>query len=142
MRVVLDANVYVSALLTQQGNARKIMDLVEEEKLNLLISEPVLVEVERVLKYPRVVRIHRKSSAEIMAFIEHLRDVTELVIPDVRLSVSSDDADNRYLECAVVGKAGYLITGDKKHLLPIGEYAGVQILSPAGFLAMLRLEQG
>ena len=49
MRVVLDADVYVSALLTQQGNARKIMDLVEEEKLNLLISEPVLVEVERVL---------------------------------------------------------------------------------------------
>jgi len=61
------------------------------------------------------------------------------VIPQRELQVSPDDSDNRYIECAVAGQADILVTGDKKHLLPIGEYEGVQILSPAGFLAMLKM---
>ena len=46
---------------------------------------------------------------------------------------------NRYLECAVAGEAAHLVTGDKKHLLPIGEHRGVRIVVPATFLAILKL---
>lgn len=60
--------------------------------------------------------------------------------PTETLTVSSDESDNRSIECAIAGNASYVVTGDKKHLLPIGEYKGVQILSPASFLAPLFVE--
>jgi hypothetical protein len=49
--------------------------------------------------------------------------------------ISLDPGDNRNLECAITGDAAYLVSGDQ-HLLAIGEYAGVIILPPAGFLAL------
>ena len=47
------------------------------------------------------------------------------------------DDDNRILECALEGKAQYIISGDRKHLLPLKEYQGTKILSPADFLKLL-----
>ena len=47
--------------------------------------------------------------------------------------VEEDESDNRYLECAIEGRAQYVVTGDK-HLLDIGEYSGIIILSPAAFV--------
>ena len=140
MRIVLDANVYVSALLTQRGNAARILELFREETFDLLVSEPILAEIGRVLAYPHIAKIHGKSSAEIDRFVEQLRSTAEVVAPTRTLTVSPDETDNRYLECAVAGRADFLVTGDKRHLLPLGEIAGVQILSPAGFLAVLNLE--
>ena len=74
------------------------------------------------------------------AYVGYLQETTELVAPTITLDASPDETDNRYIECAVEGKADYLVTGDKKHLLPLNEYEGVQILSPASFLAILKLE--
>ena len=54
-------------------------------------------------------------------------------------SVSQGESDNRYIECAVAGGADYLVTGDKVHLIPIGEYEGIKFVSPATFLALLQL---
>ena len=140
MRVVLDANVYVSSLLTQRGNAKQIMDLFEAGEFDLIVSEPILAEVERVLGYSHIAKIHRKGEDEIKAYVEHLQETAELVAPTITLDASPDETDNRYIECAVEGKADYLVTGDKKHLLPLNEYEGVHILSPASFLAILKLE--
>ena len=140
MRVVLDANVYVSSLLTQRGNAKQIMDLFEVGEFDLIVSEPILAEIERVLGYSHIAKIHRKSEDEIKAYVEHLQETAELVAPTITLDASPDETDNRYIECAVEGKADYLVTGDKKHLLPLKEYEGVQVLSPASFLAILKLE--
>ena len=50
--------------------------------------------------------------------------------------IKYDETDNRYLECAVAGKADYIVSGDN-HLLSIGEYKGIIILSPAAFVALL-----
>lgn len=64
--------------------------------------------------------------------------VVELTEP---LHVSPNEPDNDYIECAAAGEAAYLVTGDKVHLLPIGAYLGIRIVSPAAFLAALRLGQ-
>ena len=141
MRIVLDANVYVSSLLTQHGNAKKIIDLFEEKKFELLVSEPILEELKRVLGYPHIAKIHKKNAQDIEEYIESLRESSNVVNPQKRLQVSADESDNRYIECALEGKADILVTGDKKHLLPIKEYQGIHILSPAVFLLIIQVEE-
>jgi putative PIN family toxin of toxin-antitoxin system len=138
MKAVLDANVFVSALIARSGIPRQIVDLWREEAFDLLISEAILDEVARVLHYPRIVRLHKLTEPELLELLSLLRDECFLISPAESIDVSPDDTDNRYLECAVAGGADYLVTGDKRHLLPIGAYLSVRIVSPAIFLALLR----
>jgi predicted nucleic acid-binding protein len=51
-----------------------------------------------------------------------------------------DEADNRYLECAVAGEAKFIVIGDI-HLLELQEYQGIIVLPPAGFLELLQSEE-
>ena len=140
MRIVLDANVYVSSLLTRHGNAKKIIDLFDKTDFELLVSEPILEEVERVLGYPHIAKLHRRSTLDIERYIKYLRNIATLVTPSERLQIASDECDNRYVECALEGRADFLVTGDKKHLLPLKEHRGTQILPPAAFLILLELD--
>ena len=58
--------------------------------------------------------------------------------PDVKLNIIEEDpSDNKYLECAVSAGAQYIVSGDK-HLLGLRSYQGVEILTPAAFLALLQ----
>ena len=59
-----------------------------------------------------------------------------MAVPTRRLDVVADPADNRVIEAAVEGQAGYIVTGDSR-LLALGEYAGVQIVTPARFIAII-----
>lgn len=53
-------------------------------------------------------------------------------------ALTGDPDDDLILESAVTGKVDVLVTGDRRHLLPIGEHGGVRILTPQAFLAELR----
>gem|GEM_PF-6644378 len=52
--------------------------------------------------------------------------------------IEAGETDNRFIELAVAGKARYIITGDKRHLLPLRRYQGIEIVSPAEFLALYK----
>jgi predicted nucleic acid-binding protein len=68
-----------------------------------------------------------------------LRDLTRvatMVTPDVRLTVSPDEADNRFLECTQASGVEYLVTGNKRHF-PSPAFEGTIIVSPAEFARML-----
>jgi predicted nucleic acid-binding protein len=68
----------------------------------------------------------------------YLGKVATFVDPQIKLDVIEDDPDdNRVLECALTGGATYIISGDT-HLLNVKEYQGIVILSPAGFLTLLK----
>jgi uncharacterized protein len=140
MKAVLDANVFVSALINTRGTPKQIIDLWREEAFELLVSETILAEIGRVLRYPKIVALHQLTEPELQEFMTLLREESRVVEPTDRLHVSPDEPDNRYIECAAAGAAEYLVTGDKMHLLPIGEYQGTQIVSPATFLAVLQLD--
>ena len=137
MRVVFDANIFMSSLITKNGAPYKLMQLWREEKLTLLISEPIIDELDRVIHYPKLIKLHGLSETEMAEFIQILRNEAVMVSPQETISVSSDESDNRYIECAVAGQAEYLVTGDKKHLLPIRDYEGIKIVPPSLFLALL-----
>ena len=137
MKVVLDANVYVSSMVNMQGNPKSIISAWQQGTFDVLISSPILEEIGRVLRYPRIVKRHKQDETVIQRFLKLLENQATVVEPTEMLGVViEDESDNRYVECAIAGKAQYIISGDN-HLLNIGEYRGIVILSPAAFVALL-----
>ncbi len=134
MRVVLDTNIIVSRYLTPHGRVARIVDLWEQGALDLLTSEVILREYVRVLNYPRLRPVHRLTDAQLVEIEESFREFTELVEPVETPAVVEDDPDDdHFLACADSGGADCLVTGDP-HLLKLGSYKGISILSPADFL--------
>lgn len=137
MKIVPDANIYVSALVSKFGNPRRIFDLWLAKRFDILISEPILNEIDRVLRYPRITKRHLLDDAAITLFTELLAEQAVWVEPVEMLNVIIDDeSDNRYVECAVAGRADFIVSGDED-LLKIGSFRGIFVLSPASFLALL-----
>ena len=67
--------------------------------------------------------------------VKELGDTATVVKPRRYLRViESAKSDNRVLECALEVKADYIVTGDRKHLLPLKEFQGIRILTAASFL--------
>jgi len=132
-KVVLDTNIYISAILTP-GKSRRVLELARKRIIEVLISEPILLEIERVLRLKL-----RRSNFEVIFILKAIRDITILVSPALKLSViKEDEPDNRVLECAVTGKVNYIVSGNKHHLLPLKEFKGIKILEPAEFLKTLK----
>jgi putative PIN family toxin of toxin-antitoxin system len=138
MRVVLDTNIAVSAYITPGGNAFQILSYWDQHIFELVISEPILEEYQRALKYDRTRRYHQLTDQQISQIIEDFRSLATMTAPKHKLDVIKDDsADNMFLECALAGQAELIVSGDK-HLKDLGEYQGIRILSAAEFLAFLK----
>jgi putative PIN family toxin of toxin-antitoxin system len=131
VRVVLDTNALVSALLFS-GVSSKLVSLWQNGLIAPLLSREILDEYLRVLSYPKFAL----SEAEIKELIqEEILPFAEVVKPKRRLRVvRRDPSDNKFLECAVAGKADVIISGDKD-LLSLGRYRQIRIQSPAQFFA-------
>lgn len=136
VRIVIDTNVIVSAFLTPHGIAMNILHHVLAGTVTLITSPSLFDELEEVLQRQKFDRpILERRRLEFIRFIERH---TEVVFPDAPIDkITSDTDDNRVLEAAVAGKADYIVTGDKKHLLPLKKFRGVTIVSPRDFLAEL-----
>lgn len=131
MRVVLDTNAVISALLFS-GVSSKLVSLWQDGLITPLLSREILDEYLRVLSY-RKFELSEKEIKELIQ--EEILPYAEVVKPKRRLRViRRDPADNKFLECAVAGKAGVIISGDKD-LLSLGQYRKIRIQSPAQFLA-------
>lgn len=136
IRVVLDANQFVSALLKTGSNPDVIIGLVREERALLLMSEAICDEILRVLTYPRISRRLNASDDDLRRFLSRLRSVATitagtLVIPPL----AADPDDTKYLVCAIEGKADFIVSGDH-HLTDLKSYQGIRIVGPAEFLAI------
>ena len=137
MNVVLDANIYVSALITENGNPAKILTAWQDGRIGVVVSPAIIEEVRRVTGYPRLLNRYRRIRENRDELIANLREIAIVVEPIVKVSiVEQDESDNRYLECALAASAEYIVTGDP-HLLNVQEYRGVKMLTPAAFLALL-----
>jgi putative PIN family toxin of toxin-antitoxin system len=134
MRVVLDANQFVSAVLVPIGHPAQILAAWRRGELDLLISLPILAEIRRVLLYPRLQRRHGWNQAQVDTFLEGLLSTAILTPGDTDIrDIVDDPTDNKYLACALEGNAEYIITGDQ-HLLRLDPRRGIHIIPPAVFL--------
>lgn len=137
MRVVLDTNIYVSALISGRGNPAKILDAWLKGQFDVLVSPPIIDEILRVTAYPRIQKKYPLVKERRLEFVELILDQGILIEPDQKLAVIVDDeSDNRYVECAVSGNARYIVSGDD-HILNVGEYLGIMMVAPAAFVIML-----
>ena len=131
MRVVLDTNAVISALLFS-GVSSKLVSLWQKGLITPLLSREILDEYLRVLSYSKF-ELSEKEIKELIQ--EEILPYAEVVKPKARLRVvRRDPSDNKFLECAVSGKAAVIISGDKE-LLSLGRYRQIRIQSPAQFLA-------
>jgi putative PIN family toxin of toxin-antitoxin system len=110
-RVVLDTNVIVSATLVPSGTQASVLLLALRGDLKLCLSEPVFSEYEEVLQRPRF-KLHPR---QIHAVLRDIRKAALFVRPAGKLAASSDESDNRLLECAHAARADYLVTGNLRH---------------------------
>lgn len=137
MRVVLDANIYISALISNKGNPAKIINKWLAGQFDVLISQPIVDEILRVTNYKRIQKKYAKVRENRLEFVELIIEQGIWEESSGTLTVvSADESDNRYVECAVAGNAQYIVSGDE-HLLGVGEYQGIIIVTPATFLTLL-----
>lgn len=136
MRVVLDANVWISFLLTRGETIASIFEAWEKEKFGLLVTEEIILEIEQVVERLSLKGVINYEDAQ--ALVRRLKKNTEPILSFSDINISSDKNDNRYLACALDGEADYLVTGDKKHLLPLKKIGKTQIISPKEFVKAFR----
>lgn len=111
LKIVLDTKVYISGILFS-GKPREILNLAREGKIEILISEKNIDEIERVLGLK-----FKRTTFEIFLILTGIRNITTFVSPILKVSeIKGDEQDNRVLECAIEGKANCIVSGDK-HLL-------------------------
>ena len=134
MKIVLDANLFASALIKPNSNPGEILDLVEQNQVELILSPAVIKEIKRILLYPKIKKYHCKTVAEIDAYFEDILMFAWIVEGCETLELIKDDpSDNKYLVCAFEGEADYIVSGDH-HLLDIGTYRGIEIIKAKAFL--------
>jgi putative PIN family toxin of toxin-antitoxin system len=134
-RVVLDANTLASGAITTTGTLASIIDAWRNGKYTVIVSEPILLELERTLQKPYFQQ--RLTNEQSSRFIMLLRK--RAIISTITISVrgvATHPEDDLILATALSAKANYLVTGDAK-LQKLGTYSGIRILSPRAFLDIL-----
>ena len=134
MRVVLDTNILVSALLVQLGHPAAIYRAWEERLFTLLTCREQLDELKATLHKPVIVaRIKPYKAGRLVNDLKELAEVIGL-LPHVRCS--PDPTDDFLLALSQAGKADYLVTGDKSGLLSLARHQGTRIVSAGEFAAL------
>ena len=111
LRLVVDTNVLVSAALKPESLQRTVLLLALTRPARLYVTAPILEEYAEVLAR-RELGIRRGLRLQLLQLI---RNRCQVVHPRVRLEVTPDPDDNRFLECADAARADYLITGNLRH---------------------------
>jgi putative PIN family toxin of toxin-antitoxin system len=137
LRVVLDANVYVSAAVRPEGPPGRVIERVlRDATFEIVLSPAIVDEVLRALAYPKVRKFIR-GDVEPELWFEDILVLADLVRGEQDVSgVCLDPDDDKYLAAAVEGRAAFVVTGDRQ-LLVLREYEGVRIVGPKAFLEVL-----
>jgi putative PIN family toxin of toxin-antitoxin system len=139
VRAVLDANIFASALMRPQGPPGQVMGLLLRQRaFELVMSPTILEEVGRVLRYPRLRKRIAATYEELDLWLSAL-DIIAVPVEgslDVQ-AVAADPEDNKYLAAALEGMAEFVVSGDG-HLLSLGTYQGVRVVTARRFLETLK----
>jgi len=132
-KIVIDANVFISALLGSPV-CSQIYEYLKEDEFELLFSLEILNELIHV--------IHREkfglSMDTMKSFIELICEKSTFVFPEQKISICRDIEDNKMLECALAGNANFIITGDKD-LLSLKRFRKIPVITPSKFLKIFKL---
>jgi len=131
LKLVIDTNVIISALLKPESNPALILSLILRGDCRLCLTEKIFTEYEEVWGRSKFKNMDHTS---VRRFLSTLRKRALWVIPKVAIDVAKDPDDNAFLECAVESKADFLITGNIHHF-PEKKFHRTSILTPAEFVS-------
>ena len=136
MRVVVDTNILVRALIMPHGTVGPVLLRLRQGDYVLLYAQPLLEELVDVLNRPRIRQKYRLTDRDIETVIGFILLRGEAVVPQEQIAACRDPKDDKFLEVAVSGKADVIVSGDED-LLVLHPFAGIPILPPVAFLRML-----
>ena len=139
MRLVLDTNILLSALLTRGTPPDLLYQAWRRGDFELVSSAAQIEEVVRVLGYPHLRERVRGTEAAIL--VDGLKNLATLAeyLPDIQISRDADD--DKILATALAGQADYLVSGDKD-LLCLSEICGVKIVTPRDAIDIIKSQKG
>lgn len=136
MRVVLDTNVIVSALLWG-GPPRAILRAARDGRVELVTCPAFLDELQDVLSRPKFAERLSRANVNTAELVHGFGALASIVAPaTIEPVVAADPDDDVVLACAVAADAGWICSGDR-HLLDLGIYGEIAIVSAAEFLLQL-----
>lgn len=132
IRAVLDTNVFVSAYLLS-GRLNQLVEFILQDAFRWLLSPEILEEYAAVAARP----LYGLSREELETLLFQVKERAEWVAVHSSLAViAQDPSDDKFLACAVDGRADWLVTGDR-HLLALRTFRNIRIAPPADFLRAL-----
>jgi putative PIN family toxin of toxin-antitoxin system len=134
MRVVLDTNILVSALIAPAGKPAAIYNAWEDGEFTLLTCAKQLGELQATLQKPRVAELIKPHKAG--RLVNRIKKLAEDIDPLPRVERSPDPTDDFLLALSEGGKADYLVTGDKSGLLALDRHKATRIVSAREFAAL------
>jgi len=134
MRVVIDTNVVMSALLFG-GDLEHILNLWKSGKIIPVATKAIIDEYLRVLAYPKFKLTSKEI--EFLLFQEIVPFFDIIGVKSGKTIVKSDPSDDKFIHCAVAGNAECIISGDQ-HLLSLGKYGKTKIITAKQFLSKIQ----
>ncbi len=135
MRIVLDTNIFISAVLG--GRLGVIVDEWKAGKFTLIITDAIAREYLDVINRPKF----KIPENEIITTTDYLLQTAEFVTTQEEISVIvADPTDNKFLEAAVAGKANLIVSGDR-HLLELKSFREVPIITAREFITQLKSQK-
>lgn len=132
LKAVFDTNTLISAWFWE-GNESKLIESVEEGLIHGYSSKQLIEELYRTLRYPKF----NLSQDEIESIRSYYLLLLKIVTPKQAIDIILEDpSDNMVLECALEAEADYIVSGDH-HLLNLGEFGEVKIVTAAELLKIL-----
>jgi len=131
LRLVIDTNVVVSATLKPEGLQRTVVLLAMTKPALWYVSDAIVSEYAMVLARPEL-KIRRSLRHQLLQLI---KNHTRVVSPSRLAQVTSDPADNIFIECADAARADYLVTGNQRHFPKF--WKNTKIISSREFLSVI-----
>lgn len=144
VRAVFDTNVFLRSLIRRGSVCDKLIDCFKEGKFVLISSKAILEEVALVLNEPELIKKYGYSAESVQGLLSAIRQNAVLTSISLNLHLSRDAADEKFIECAIAGRAHFLVSEDKDFLddkklrKALREY-GIEIVSALEFYKQITL---
>lgn len=137
MRLILDTNVLVAALMVSDGPPHQLFEAFLNDRFTLITSDTQIEEFSRVSRYPAIrTRIHPAQAGRLLNAIRSLSVLLEKLPP---ANVSRDPHDDYLFAMAEAGDADYLVTGDRAGVLSIRRHGKTQVVTVRKMVTILKL---
>jgi len=130
MKIVIDTNLFVAGYFNKDSASAKILRMARRNEIQILWTESIKKEVERIIQNIKARKKFQKEVQEI--FKEENKVEPRFKIKEIK----EDPEDDKFLECAYFGEAKAIISNDK-HLLSLGSFQRIPIFTPKTFLSLI-----